>query len=222
MKFKVIASVTPKNPDIGGHNLLVQDNSDIKEIADLEGSVIGVAKGTSAHSFAMTALDSVGMTPDEVEFAFLEPAQLAPALASGRIDAAAAWETYAAAMRRNGAVVLTTDDGPEYAKASFMAASDANLEDPEKRAQLADAIGRIADAYEWAVDHEQEHAEAVAKDSGLDVADALAEIKGSQLQFGPITDEVLAANQHTADLFFEVGEIPNKVDFASVVENVLE
>jgi sulfonate transport system substrate-binding protein len=222
LKFKVVASVTPLHPEIGGHNLLVKKGSDVKEISDLDGATIGVPKGTSAHSFAMTLLDENGLTPDDVEFAYLEPTQLAPALSSGRIDAAAIWEPIASAVRRTGATVLSTDEGPAFPKASFMAASDATLGDKSKRATVTDAIERIADAYAWAADHEQEHAEAISKDSGVSVKDALAEIKGSQLQFGPITDQITAANQKTADLFFEVGEIPAEVDFASVVDNVLD
>ncbi len=221
LDFRVVASVVPVHPELGGHNLLVKEGSGINSLEDLRGKTIGVPKSTSPHAFIVRLLNRSHIDLQDVTFAFLEPTQLGAALFSGRIDAAAAWEVNAAPIRGQGAEVLATDEGPDFPRSSFMATSVKNLDDPARRAAVTDAIERTAKAHEWALTHEKEHAEAVAKDSGVPVDQALAQIKGKQLTYGPITPDVIALNQETADLFFQIGEIPKKVDFASVVDNVL-
>lgn len=221
MKFKVVAAVAPRDPSLGGDNVLVAPGSDITSEADLAGATIGLPKGTSSHALAMKVLEANGLGVEDVELAFLEPAQLAPALSSGKIDAAAAYEPFASAVRLTGAEVLVAG-GEDYPTSSWMTTSDANLADPDTKAAVTDAIERIAEAYEWAVEHPAEHAEAIAEDSGMSLEDATEVVEARQIVFSVVDEDLITSTQETADLFLEIGELPAAVDFAAVVDNVLK
>ncbi|WP_157951367.1 ABC transporter substrate-binding protein [Rhodococcus opacus] len=221
LDFRVVAGVVPVHPELGGHNLLVEKDSGIDSLEELRGKTIGVPKSTSPHAFVVRLLNRSDIDLQDVKFAYLEPTQLGAALFSGRIDAAAAWEVNAAPIRGRGAKVLATDEGPDFPRSAFMATSVKDLDDPARRAAVTDAIERTANAHEWALTHEKEHAEAVAKDSGIPLDEAQVQIKGKQLTYGPITSNDIRLNQETADMFFQIGEIPMKVDFNSVVDNIL-
>jgi sulfonate transport system substrate-binding protein len=221
MKLKLIVAMTTRNPEISEDNMLVAEDSEITDPTQLRGKTIGVPKGTAAHALAMNVLTKNGMTPDDVTFAFLEPAQLASALSSGKIDAAAAYEPYGSAILAAGGRVLVPGIPPDYPSFTFFATSTKVLDDPERREAVTDTVRRLSEAYDWAVDNVDAHVEAIAKDSGMSVEDSRDVVEIRQLKFIPIDEQIIDVYQQTADNFYEVGEIDQPVDFASTVENVL-
>ena len=63
----------------------------ITKLEELKGKKIGYAAGTSSESILVAALESVGMTMDDVEAMNMNASNLTSAAMAGSIDAVAAW-----------------------------------------------------------------------------------------------------------------------------------
>ena len=66
----------------------------VTKLEDLAGKKIGYAAGTSSESILTTALDSVGLTMDDVQALSMDATALTTAALSGSVDAVAAWSPY--------------------------------------------------------------------------------------------------------------------------------
>lgn len=66
----------------------------VTKLEDLAGKKIGYAAGTSSETILTTALDSVGLTMDDVQALSMDATALTTAALSGSVDAVAAWSPY--------------------------------------------------------------------------------------------------------------------------------
>lgn len=66
----------------------------IKTLEELAGKKIGYAAGTSSETILTTALDSVGLTMDDVDALSMDATALTTSALSGSVDAVAAWSPY--------------------------------------------------------------------------------------------------------------------------------
>lgn len=66
----------------------------ITSLEDLAGKKIGYAAGTSSETILLTALESVGLTIDDVDALSMDATALTTAALSGAVDAVAAWSPY--------------------------------------------------------------------------------------------------------------------------------
>lgn len=93
-----------------GFMLLTQDET-IKSSADLMGKKVGGPKGTVLHQLLITALKSVGLTQDDVEFVSMGLPDAQAALANGSIDVALLAGPVALKTINEGAKIVTTGEG---------------------------------------------------------------------------------------------------------------
>lgn len=66
----------------------------ITSLEELAGKKIGYAAGTSSETILLTALESVGLTLDDVDALSMDATALTTAALSGSVDAVAAWSPY--------------------------------------------------------------------------------------------------------------------------------
>jgi len=66
----------------------------ITKLEDLKGKKIGYAAGTSSETILLTALESVGLTIDDVDALSMDSTALTTAALSGSVDAVAAWSPF--------------------------------------------------------------------------------------------------------------------------------
>jgi sulfonate transport system substrate-binding protein len=85
------------SPDHIGEGVLVTANSPITSVADLVGKSVAVNKGGTGEYLLRKALSWAGVPAAKVTFVYLSPAQTAPVLNSGKVDAWATWDTYSVA-----------------------------------------------------------------------------------------------------------------------------
>ena len=100
-----------------GEAILVPKDSPIQSLADLKGRKVGLNKGSNVHFLLVKALESAGVGYDQIETAFLPPADARAAFASGAIDAWAIWDPFQASAEQTlDARVLTDAHGlaPNY------------------------------------------------------------------------------------------------------------
>ena len=99
-------------------------------------------------------------------------------------------------------------------RSSFLIAASATLEDEGKEAALADYTARLVRSFNFLRQHPDLVADAVfVKQYGL-TPERAKEILAQQgvAKFFALPGEVKAQQQKLADLFFEAGQIPAKVD----------
>lgn len=90
--FVVIATFASTPEDT---KMLVRRSAGVRQPAQLAGRRVGVAFGTSGQYFLDAYLMLHGVDPQRVEAVDLAPQEMSQALASGRVDALAAWEPHA-------------------------------------------------------------------------------------------------------------------------------
>lgn len=207
------AATTPSPLEEG---ILVPQDSAIQTVADLKGKKVAVAKGSSANAFLAYALESAGLAWGEVEATYLLPADAKAAFDGGSVDAWAIWDPYAAvAEDTSNARSIADGTTANHTNRSFYLASRAFATDHS--AALAGLLSALETSDAWAAEHQEEVAKLVAGETGIDEATQLKVEKRSAYGLEPITPEIITEQQALADMFLELGLIPEKVDIASAV-----
>ena len=85
-------SVTILINDFSNGNDMLVAKQGIGSVADLKGKKIGAELGFVAHLLAIKALESAGLSADDVEWVNTPTDQTAALLASGDVDAISAWQ----------------------------------------------------------------------------------------------------------------------------------
>jgi sulfonate transport system substrate-binding protein len=209
----VYVAALPGN--VGGEAIVAKAESGIKSVADLKGKKVAVGKGTSAHNLLIAALEKNGLAFDQIEPVYLAPADAAAAFASDKVDAWSIWDPFLAiAETRYTPTVLVRS--PEVLKVNtyFLSNRDFARENP---AAVTTVVGALKVAAEWADANRDKVAAALHEVTGVPLeAQTLA---ANRAEFGifPITDEIIASQQATADRFFKLKLIPNAIKIADAV-----
>lgn len=87
--------------------IVVPEGSDVESVADLAGRNLAFSPGSSANLFAVQALETEGLTLDDVESVPLQPADARAAFQGGNLDAWVIWDPFlTAAVQELGARTL--------------------------------------------------------------------------------------------------------------------
>ena len=171
---------------------------------------VGVGKGTSAHNLLVAALEKAGVGFDEITPVYLSPADAAAAFASDQIDAWAVWDPFfAIAETRYQPRVLATLQ--RRAQGQHLFPRQPAISPRRIPKTVTTTIAALGEAATWADANRDKVAAALHEVTGVPLdAQTLA---ANRANFGifPITDEIIASQQATADRFYKLGLIPNAV-----------
>ncbi|MET1075967.1 MAG: ABC transporter substrate-binding protein [Umezawaea sp.] len=213
-----IAAVSVAKGNVTSDAFLVPGDSPLKEVAELKGKKIAVAKGSSAHGQVLLTLRKAGLSTKDVTLNFLQPSDAYAAFTQKQVDAWAVWDPYTAqAEQEAGARVLATGEGTSNGY-TFQVAGTASLSDAGKNSAIKDLLIRLAKAQQWADAHREEWAQAWAKETGLKIEVARAAVeRGGDLPVS-LDDTVVKSEQDLADAFSEDKTLPGEVDFAKFTD----
>lgn len=198
-----------------GEGILVPKDSPLKTLADLKGKRIAVSKGANAHYLLVQALKKAGLTPDDVNIAFLKPADANPAFARGDVDAWAIWDYYlAAAQAQSGARLLSSGEGLVDNHAFFLASSRAVEQYPAVVKAALEEVGRTD---LWAKSHPDEAAAALAQQIGIDAAILKTAVLRAGYGPKPLDSGVVAAQQRMADSLYGLKILPAAITVQQAV-----
>ncbi len=198
-----------------GEAIIAKADSSIKSVKDLKGKRVAVGKGTSAHNLLIAALEKEGISFDEIDAVYLPPADAAAAFASDKVDAWSIWDPFLAIAETNyqpKALVRS----PEVLQVNtyFLSNRDFAKAYPEVVTTTTAALSVAAD---WADKHRDEVAAALHEVTKVPLeAQTLA---ANRAKFGifPISEEIIANQQATADRFYKLGLIPNAIKITDAV-----
>ena len=142
------------------------------------------------------------------------PADAKAAFDGGSVDAWAIWDPYAAvAEDTTGARSIADGNSADHTNRSFYLAARPFATD--RADQLQAILDTLITSDTWAAENPAEVAKLVAVETGIDEATLLKVEQRSAYGIEPVTDEIVAEQQALADMFLDLGLIPERVDVAS-------
>ncbi|WLS80062.1 ABC transporter substrate-binding protein [Erwinia pyri] len=200
------------NPD--SIALLTRNDSGIHSLKDLKGKQIAVNRGGWGHYLILGLLDRAGLKPSDVTLRFLGPVDGRAALASHAVDAWATWEPYVSSAMVIDKDVLVPQGGGKgiLSGYSYALARESSLQDPDKRAAIADLQARLAKAQIWAEQHPAAFAKALSASLGMPESITQPWIARAQIRPIEFTPKLAATLQQSADFFFKNHVLPRSVD----------
>jgi sulfonate transport system substrate-binding protein len=189
--------------------VIVPARSTVRSMADLRGKKFCFTRGSSAHNSAVLALQKGGLTVDDVEAINLGPADAAAAFARGKIDAWVIWDPYFTLALRDGeARNILGLDALGGGQMFYLANTQFTTGKPEILKTLLDAM--VVEG-QWCLDNTEEVARIVSRATGLEMTLMRDTQARADFKVEPLSDDVLAAQQATADLFAQLEITPKPV-----------
>ncbi|OBZ15010.1 sulfonate ABC transporter substrate-binding protein [Bacillus sp. FJAT-27264] len=213
--FKVISQLLEGKNNVA---IITPTSSALKTIDDLKGKKIAVAKGSNAYNFLYWGLDEAGIKDTDVEIIQLQPDEAQPAFESGGVDAWATWDPYITLNTLTGkAKVLTDGEQLGVLSPSFQIV---RKEFAEKYPELVTLYLKVFEKTRlWEEQNLDEALNRYATERKVPVE----VIKGTQVRSKiiniPVSDEIIAEQQKTADFQYEIGNIRKKINVSEVFDN---
>lgn len=206
--------ISAHRSDGRGTSLLVKPDSAIRSAADLKGRTVSTGRGSIGHALVISAARRAGLDPNDIKFAFLQPAEAKLALESGNVDAWSTWGIYVSTglIANKYREVLNGSNGI-LSGLGFLVAHDTAI--ANKRAALSDFVARAAHGRDWATAHVDEYASYLAGLIGAPVALARDTHLRNVTKAVQLDASVIRDQQATADLYADAGVIQKRFDVAS-------
>jgi sulfonate transport system substrate-binding protein len=202
--------VAAEPPYPKGLAIVVQKDSPIRTVADLKGKTMAVGKGWNCQYQIVEALEKAGLEYADIKPAYVTTAADArAAFESRRVDAIGIWDPFYAALElESGPRVVCDGTGltPNY---TFLFSHQRFAkEHPELIAIILQELKSVDD---WANANSTEVAALLSKDLGIGVAPLERATRRREYGVRPIDDKIVKDQQHLADVFFQLGEIPKQI-----------
>lgn len=207
--------VSAAAPTRNGEGIVVKANSSIRTIADLKGRTVAVGRGTSAHNLLVAALEKAGLNFSDIKPAYLLPSDAGSAFANDSVDAWAIWDPYLALVQSRTETRLLTTSGQTHDVSAYFLA---NRTFAEKHPGLVSgALAGLSEAASWAREHRDEVAQSLAAVTGVPYPVQKVAADRTEFVVRPLSDEILAGQQTTADRFYRLGLIPRPIKVRDIV-----
>jgi sulfonate transport system substrate-binding protein len=190
----VYAAASVKHPH--EEAILVKAGSSINSVADLKGKQVAVAKGSSAHYLLVAAVQKAGLAFTDIKPVYLAPSDARAAFQSGAVDAWSIWDPFYAAAEAAGPLRVLSDAHGVVPNRSYYLS----------RRDFAESAGAAL--------HEAAVATEISPIVGLPAPVLLKSFDRATYGVGPVTPDILAAQQKVADTFYNLHLIPVPVTVA--------
>src|SRR5699024_10609199 len=215
---KPFVYVGADEPNPEGVGVMVKEDSGITSLEDLKGKKIGVLEGGNHHYLAILAIESVGLSVDDLEWIYPEDAAQGRTLfETDELDALASYDPFFASGEVEMDVNTLTDgevyDG--YPNRTFYFASSSFAEEHPEHLDLI--LLAIDEANKWANKNKSEVVEIMSE--ALGISEEVIHHQFERRTFGAtkITPEIVEAQQKQADKYAEIDLIPEKIDVSEKI-----
>ncbi|GEK86849.1 aliphatic sulfonate ABC transporter substrate-binding protein [Microbacterium aerolatum] len=191
--------------------IVVGPDSDITSVEDLAGTSVAATKGTDPYFFLLQALESAGLSVDDIEVQNLQHADGRAALDGGSVDAWSGLDPIMAAAE------VETGDQLIYRNVDFNTYGFLNATE-EFITDHADLAQAVVDAYEqarvWALENPEETAQLLADAAGIDidVATTVIEERSNLDVSGVPGDAQLEVLEKIAPVIVDSGDVQGGQD----------
>lgn len=190
--------------------IMVTKDSPINTVTDLKGKTIATTRGSIGHYLVLLALRDAGLQVSDVNLIFLLPSDARASFSAKRIDAWSTWGIYTtiAVTSEEARIIAKRDDYDS--SIGFLVATPTAIS--QKAEQIRDLISRVDRAYHWANENVETYARIQSNLSGLPYQVHLELEANTTKRMVDIDDEVIAAIQTVADIYFEEKLLRRKTD----------
>lgn len=154
--------------------LVTTADSPIDSVKDLKGKKVAATLGTDPYIFLLRALNTEGLTPDDVKIVNLQHGDGANALVKGEVDAWSGLDPHMARLQ------LEEDAKLFFRKPDFNTYGVLNVRS-DYADKYPDVVKTVIEQYEkarkWAIDHPDETAEILANAAQIDLDVAKRELE---------------------------------------------
>lgn len=200
---------------LNSEGILVKEGAAIRQLADLKGKRIGVAKGTSAHHFLVAALDKGGLKPNDVQVVYLAPADATAAFDKGDLDAWVVWDPYLAIGERvHKARNITKDVRVVYSNNYLMANREFAQKHPELLKRIVDRLIAIG---QWSEANRPQLAQLLTDQTGIPLDIEKIVVDRGTFAIKYLDPGIVTQQQDVANRFAELGLVPRRVEVQKIV-----
>lgn len=200
-----------------GEAIIAKPDRGINTLADLKGRKVAVGKGTSSHNLLVAALEANGLALGDIEVVYLSPADAGTAFASDAVDAWAIWDPFLAIaeVQHKPTVLVRASDVIKVN--TYFLGNAAFAAEPANAPVIEKTLAALAASAAWADANRDKVAEALHDVTGVPLA--AQQLAADRAEFGifPLTSEIVAGQQVTADRFFRLGLIPKAIRIQDAV-----
>lgn len=199
--------------------LVAPAGSSIEDVADLKGKQVAATKGTDPYFFLLQALESEGLSPDDIVLQNLQHADGWAALQNGSVDAWSGLDPIMAGAEEQGATLFFRN--VDFNSYGFLNATETFLAEKPEVAQA------VVDAYEtaraWAAENPEETAQILAEVAGLDLAVATKVItERSNLDVDPVPgDAQVEVLEKIGPIFVELGDVASQQQVDQALDTLI-
>lgn len=190
--------------------ILIPKNSTISSVAELKGKKIAVTKAAGSHYLLIAALNQAGLKFNDIEPAWLSPADGRAAFEHGSVDAWVTWEPYVSSGQvQQGAKLLTSGESIADYKRYYLTSQKFAKAHPEV---IKDVVGLLEQKAAWVKANPDEAAKILAPLWGnlpLDVVKKANENRSYQVE--AVVAEDMVEQQKISDAFFNEKLIPQTI-----------
>lgn len=200
-----------------GTGILVQKDSKITSIKELKVK-IAVAKGSSAFNLLYRALDKEGINAKDVNVIQLQPDEAQPAFESGSVDAWAIWDPFISLHTVNkGAKVITDGERLNVSSPEFLIA---RTKFAKEHPELVEKFLKVYEkARVWQDENLDEAIKIYTSAKKIDAEIVKEVFNHDKPILVPVTKEIVAEQQQTADFQYKLGSIKKEIKTDKVVDN---
>lgn len=205
------------NPNPEGVGIVVLKSSGITKLEDLKGKKVGALKGGNHHYSTVLALESVGLTTDDVEWVYPKDAAQGRALfETGQIDALASYDPFfASAELETDSITLINGNIDGYPNRTFYFATESFVEQNPELVEFV--LEKIDESDKWANENREEVIGIMTEALGIKEEVISKQINRRTFGATEITDEIIATQQKQADKYFKLNLIPVEVNIQDKV-----
>lgn len=202
--------VAQEAPSPTAQAILVKAESPLKSVADLKGKKIAVTKAAGVHFLLIAALGRAGLKFNDIEPAYLSPADGRAAFEKGAVDAWVVWDPFVAAAQKQADARVLADgsDGLASYQRYYLASSAFAAKEPkliETYFELLESTGK------WVKANPVEAAKILAPAWKLE-QDVVEKANGRRsYQVRSVSPSDLSEQQRIADAFFAEAVLPKEI-----------
>ncbi|MCY8486532.1 aliphatic sulfonate ABC transporter substrate-binding protein [Bacillus atrophaeus] len=200
------------------NGILVKKDSGIHNLKDLKGKKIAVAKGSSGFDFLYKALDQEGLSAGDVNIIQLQPDEATSAFENGAVDAWSIWEPYLSieTLKHEAKIIANGESTDLYSPGFTLVRTKFADEYPDEVVRFLKVYDK---AVAWQKKHREEAADLYADIKNLDKEVVKNVLNNTEPLNEVINDDIIKAQQETADFQYRTKAINKKIDVKEVVDN---
>ncbi|HEY8129053.1 MAG TPA: aliphatic sulfonate ABC transporter substrate-binding protein [Hyphomicrobium sp.] len=201
--------IATEAPSPSAQALLVPAKSPITSVAELRGKKIAVTKAAGSHYLLIVALAQAGLKFNDIQPAYLAPADGRAAFEKGVVDAWVTWDPFVAAVQKQSDVRVLADGKGIANYERYYLASSAYA---DSRPDVLKAIfEKLKETGDWVKKNPGDDSRLLAPVWGVK-ADVV-ELANSRRSYDvrAVSPDNLAGEQKIADAFFAEGLLPKEI-----------